>query len=82
MRSIGKAMGKNPVNRTFRLCGEGNELDFGQIFYYIQPRRLDIMKQFTPSEAKKLVKNILAEKKKKAEYFQANGTLKGFASAK
>ena len=40
------------------------------------------MKQFTPTEAKKLVKNILAEKKKKAEYFQANGTLKGFASAK
>ena len=40
------------------------------------------MKQFTPTEAKKLVKDILAEKKKKAEYFQANGTLKGFASAK
>jgi len=82
MRSIGKAMGKNPKTRAFRLCGEGYELAFGQIFYYIQPRRLDTMKQFTPSEAKKLVKNILAEKKKKAEYFQANGTLKGFASAK
>ena len=40
------------------------------------------MKQFTPTEAKKLVKDILAEKKKKAEYFQVNGTLKGFASAK
>ncbi|SHH50184.1 hypothetical protein SAMN05720761_11664 [Fibrobacter sp. UWCM] len=41
-----------------------------------------MMKQFTPSEAKKLVKDLLAEKKKKAEYFQENGTLKGFASAK
>lgn len=38
------------------------------------------MKQFTPLEAKKLIKDILAEKK--AEYFQANGTLKGFVSAK
>jgi hypothetical protein len=43
---------------------------------------IKIMKQFTPSEAKKLVKDLLAEKKKKAEYFQENGTLKGFASAK
>lgn len=42
----------------------------------------DIMKQFTPSEAKKLVKDILAQKKQKAEYFQAKGTLKGFAPAK
>ena len=42
----------------------------------------DIMKQFTPSEAKKLVKDILAQKKLKAEYFQAKGTLKGFAPAK
>ena len=40
------------------------------------------MKQFTPSEAKKLVRNLVAEKKKKAEYFQENGSLKGFASAK
>ena len=40
------------------------------------------MKQFTPSEAKKLIKDILAEKKKKAEYFRANGTLKGFVSTK
>ena len=76
------AMGINPKTRAFRLYGEGNKLAFGQLFYYIQLRRLNIMKQFTPSEAKKLVKNILAEKKKKAEYFQANGTLKGFASAK
>lgn len=42
----------------------------------------DIMKQFTPSEAKKLVKDILAQKKQKAEYFQAKGTLKGFAPTK
>ena len=42
----------------------------------------NIMKQFTPSEAKKLVKDILAQKKQKAEYFQAKGTLKGFAPAK
>ena len=41
-----------------------------------------MMKQFTQSDAKKLVKDLLAEKKKKAEYFQENGTLKGFASAK
>lgn len=75
-------MEENPRTLIFRTYGGGNELAFSQIFYYIQPRRLDIMKQFTPSEAKKLVKNILAEKKKKAEYFQANGTLKGFASAK
>ncbi len=40
------------------------------------------MKQFTPAEAKKLVKDILAEKKKKEEYFQKHGTLKGFAPAK
>ena len=35
-------------------------------------------KQLTPSDAKKIVKKILAERNKKAEYFQANGTLKGF----
>ena len=35
-------------------------------------------KHLTPPEAKKIVKGILAEQKKKAEYFQANGTLKGY----
>ena len=40
------------------------------------------MKQFTTSEAKKLLKDILAEKKQRAEYFKANGTLKGFVPAK
>lgn len=40
------------------------------------------MKQFTTSEAKKLLKDILAEKKQRAEYFKANGTLKGFAPTK
>ena len=40
------------------------------------------MRQFTTSEAKTLLRNILAEKKEKAEYFKTNGTLKGYAPTK
>lgn len=37
-------------------------------------------KQLTAHEAKKILKMFLAEQKKKAEYFQANGTLNGYKS--
>ena len=35
-------------------------------------------KQLTPSDAKNIIKKIIAKRNKKAEYVQANGTLKGF----
>lgn len=35
-------------------------------------------KQLTPSDAKNIIKKIIVKRNKKAEYFQANGTLKGF----
>lgn len=37
-------------------------------------------KQLTPSDAKNIIKKIIAKRNKKAEYFQANGTLKGYKS--
>ncbi|WP_407443796.1 hypothetical protein [Fibrobacter sp.] len=40
------------------------------------------MRLFTTSEAKKLLKDIIAQKKQRAEYFKANGTLKGFVPTK
>lgn len=41
------------------------------------------MKQkITPAEAKKIFLHLLSEKKRRAEYFQENGTMKGFVPSK
>ncbi len=38
--------------------------------------------KITPDEAKKIFSHLLTEKKRKAEYFQEHGTLKGFVPSK
>lgn len=40
------------------------------------------MKNMTSTEAKKIFQQMIAEKRRKAEYFQAHGTLKGFVTVK